>query len=865
MMVLAVVARLSYMGGLASLLAFGWACLSAVAGSSPKIHFDIDSLPAKDGLLEFARQANLDLVMNPRSVTGLRTQALSGDFDVDEGLSRLLGRSGISVNLDLSQSQLEVIPPEPGKPQRPVTVPREEGDVHIDSVVITGSRLKVRKAADSAAQRVYDQHALEQSGAATLAEVLGLIPENFNSVTPTSSMFGNTVGPSQMGNNLYLGAGFNLSGLGPEATLTLLDGDRLVSGGASGTFFDLSMLPMNAVESIVTLIGDTSAVYGSDAIAGVANILLRPGSDGSETRVRYGATTGGRGGLWVFSQRLGGSWQAGGGMIAYQGTQQRPVPSTVGSYIPSVNSTIDIIPQQRSSVVLGTLDYQLTQDTSAKVHVLYGTRDVIDDSGGFRGYQLRRDALVTEYGGTVHIDHRITSEWTVGVYGSYSKLMQSLATSALGALQNQVGNGSLGEFALSANAEPIMVYGHTVRLAFGGGGREETLTVPTSVYHTTHTSLARKVGNFYLETLLPLVTGSHTFLKRLELSLAAREDYYETVGPTLNPKAGLVWSPVSELSLRSTFARSFRPPTLDELAPIPFYYTVNVPDPASHTGGVIDTLVDQSQGISRLKPETARTITGGLDYGRGQSQGWSGSLTWFRTLFDNRIATPIRGSVDPTTNLFNQPALAPYIGRSFTLSEIQAIFANPAFGPDSAKAGAEGVRAKFNNEPTNIVRTIEEGLAASVRYSDGHLGAFAIANYLLGDTYRFAPGAPGMSLTNNIGQTPRKRARGGVTGSWSDWGVALSVNYTNSYRNTLVSPAQGVDAWTTVDFQLGWKLPVATVPDVRLTLNARNLLNTGPPWVRVPPKPPLRPVGFDATNASPFGRMLSLELSVAWH
>lgn len=178
--------------------------------------------------------------------------------------------------------------------------------------------------------------------------------------------------------------------------------------------------------------------------------------------------------------------------------------------------------------------------------------------------------------------------------------------------------------------------------------------------------------------------------------------------------------------------------------------------------------------------------------------------------------------------------------------------------------------ATFDNELTNIARAFEEGLEASLRYSGGEksdrLGAFLIANYLLRDMYQSAPGAPATSLLNDVGQPPNLRARGGVTWSGNEWRTTLNVNYTNGYRNTLVSPEQEVSSWTTLDFQFGLQLPVSTVPvqTIKLTFNARNFLNTAPPRVAVPAGLSLRPVGFDAANASPFGRIYSLEFSFAW-
>jgi hypothetical protein len=222
------------------------------------------------------------------------------------------------------------------------------------------------------------------------------------------------------------------------------------------------------------------------------------------------------------------------------------------------------------------------------------------------------------------------------------------------------------------------------------------------------------------------------------------------------------------------------------------------------------------------------------------------------------------------TDIFANPALWPYISRSVDPNQIQAIFASPAFAQDLAGGQAAGVQATFNNQLTNIVRTLQDGLQASLRYSIGtkhnRFSAFALANYLLRDTYRLTPGTPLTSVLNNIGQPPNIRARSGVTWGWNDLKTTLNLNYTDGYRNTLIVPMRAVSPWTTLDFQLAWTLPTSTLPveNVQATFNARNLLSANPPWVTVPPGAALRPVGFDAANASPFGRRLSLELSVSW-
>jgi outer membrane receptor protein involved in Fe transport len=506
--------------------------------------------------------------------------------------------------------------------------------------------------------------------------------------------------------------------------------------------------------------------------------------------------------------------------------------------------------------------------TSVKEHFIYAARKVIADSSGFGGYVLNRTGSVRELGGTLHIDHEFASRGTVGMYGSYSELAQSLTTTARGnPPQMQPGDSSLGEFGVSANADLLISRKRPVKIAGGAGGRKENLRVPTSPYDTSYTTLGRKIGDIYLEALVPVFDAPHAVLDRLDVSLAGREDYYQVAGPTFNPKAGLLWSPYRNLNLRTNYARSFRPPPLDKLPRIPVFYTVNIPDQA---GGTTDILVNQSQGIYRLKPEIARTITAGLDWRRDLAGGVSASLTWYHTVMDNRIAAPSAISPGVMAAIFSQPELIPYIQNSPDLAQTQAIFAGPGFIQDFAKGGPGAVRAEFDNEVTNIARTLEEGLETSGYYTIGErprqFGASVIANYLLRDTYRAVPGGPTQPLVNNVGQPVNLRARGGMSQSWDGWCAAVNVNYTNRYRNVLVAPAQNVASFTTVDFQVAYQIPFSSSPgrDIQFTFNMQNVRNAAPPRVTVPPGLGFRPVGFDPANASPYGRVISLDVSVGW-
>ena len=89
------------------------------------------------------------------------------------------------------------------------------------------------------------------------------------------------------GGNVGFAQGINLRGLGNNATLVLIDGHRLVGQGVTLQFADPNQLPISAIERVEVVTDAASAVYGSDAIAGVVNFILRDDFEGLEINARY--------------------------------------------------------------------------------------------------------------------------------------------------------------------------------------------------------------------------------------------------------------------------------------------------------------------------------------------------------------------------------------------------------------------------------------------------------------------------------------------------------------------------------------------------------------------------------------------------
>lgn len=138
---------------------------------------------------------------------------------------------------------------------------------------------------------VVDRAAIERSGATTLTEVLISLPVvSGGSFTETVNA-GNSFAPGT--------ASISLRGLGVNTVLVLLNGRRIAGYGfaqnINEAFVDLNSIPVTAIERIDILKDGASAIYGSDAIAGVVNVILRKDYQGVEVGGMYGATADGGG------------------------------------------------------------------------------------------------------------------------------------------------------------------------------------------------------------------------------------------------------------------------------------------------------------------------------------------------------------------------------------------------------------------------------------------------------------------------------------------------------------------------------------------------------------------------------------------
>ena len=195
--------------------------------------------------------------------------------------------------------------PAPSAPQG-----QEQGSNDSADIIVTGTNLRGVAPVGSAVIAV-GQAAMQQTGLATTTDILKTVPQ-VSSLGPGEATIGSTVNNAAL--NTTRANGLNLRGLGVQATLTLLDGRRVPPAGITGSLFDPSVIPAIALERIDIVADGASATYGSDAVAGVANLILRKNFNGFETSGRYGFADDYR--EWQGSAVLGRKWDTGSVTIA---------------------------------------------------------------------------------------------------------------------------------------------------------------------------------------------------------------------------------------------------------------------------------------------------------------------------------------------------------------------------------------------------------------------------------------------------------------------------------------------------------------------------------------------------------------------
>jgi outer membrane receptor protein involved in Fe transport len=153
-----------------------------------------------------------------------------------------------------------------------VTAPAMAQDQPVETVVVTGSRIPQTGLYSSSPVTAVGQEEMKFQGTTSVDSLINSLPGAIADYGATSSAFSGALGT----------ASIDLRGLGSTRTLVLIDGRRLMPGDPILPVADVNQIPAALVDHVEVLTGGASAVYGSDALAGVVNFIMRKDFQGIE-------------------------------------------------------------------------------------------------------------------------------------------------------------------------------------------------------------------------------------------------------------------------------------------------------------------------------------------------------------------------------------------------------------------------------------------------------------------------------------------------------------------------------------------------------------------------------------------------------
>jgi outer membrane receptor protein involved in Fe transport len=189
----------------------------------------------------------------------------------------------------------------------------QDSEGTVEEIVVTGSRIVRSGFTAPTPVTVVGADRIEKLGVTNVGDALANLPA-----------FRNTAGPNTS-NIQPANAGFrqaDLRGIQPQRTLVLVDGHRFVPTTQQGTI-DLNLIPTLLLQRAEVVTGGASAQYGSDAVAGVVNLILNRRFEGVSGQIQYGQTQRGDGRNYQASLALGRGFAEGRGHIVVAGEMER--------------------------------------------------------------------------------------------------------------------------------------------------------------------------------------------------------------------------------------------------------------------------------------------------------------------------------------------------------------------------------------------------------------------------------------------------------------------------------------------------------------------------------------------------------------
>jgi outer membrane receptor protein involved in Fe transport len=846
---------------------------SAASGESIR-QYDIPAGSLSSALGAWGAQSDRQVVFAPDLVAGKQTRGASGQYGAEQALTRLLAGTGLAWKRVNGQTYAleKAPPPQPvNTNQKPASRSKASSSAavqkvtQLDTVSVTGTR--IRGGATASPTITITAQQIQEEGFTDLGEVIRSVPQNFSGGQNPGVASGATIG-GLANQNLTGASALNLRGLGPDATLTLLNGRRLTYDGFVQAV-DISAIPIEAVARVEIIPDGASAVYGSDAVAGVANVILKRDFDGVTLGSRYGRATDGGFGTHEYTATAGTTWSSGGLIATYKKASQAPIFAEQRDYTLAMDDPTTIYGGNdlRSGLVSA---YQRIGDVARlQVDALRTDRNGTRFTADPGGYHLIDDKTSVSQV-SPNIEFLLPADWTFtvgGVLGKDKSVYKAhYVKGGIPALQADdcYCNKS---YAYEVGAEgPLFALGaEEARLAVGAGAR-------TNEFLDSSLSGSRLGGKDrssfgYMELNLPVVgpASERKGMHRLEFSAALRSEDYDSFGRVTTPKVSLIYGPSIDFTFKATWGKSFKAPTLFQRYSTKSAYLWSASQLGSTAYPAGATVLMSYGGNESLDAERARTWTTSLAFHPEALADFEAELTWFDIDYTGRVVQPFNNPLQALSN----PNYAQFVQYSPTLEQqaaLLAVYSRAFYNYSGADYDPSKVVALALDQYTNAARQRVKGtdLSGSYRFDvgGGQMTLRGAATWL-DSSQQNSKGQPAFDLAGTIFNPARLRSRLGAV--WSRGGFTVSgfANYVGGVTSSLVTPNEKNPSFTTFDVTASYATGErgGVLSGLEIMLSVDNLFDRAPP-LYVTPFTAYTP--YDSTNYSAIGRYVSLSVSKHW-
>lgn len=838
---------------LASLLSGACVVLTATPAEAQEARytFDISEADLGAALMAVAARAGWQVYAPAQAVNGRKVGPLRGTMTVEQAVAKLLS----GTRLQASFANRTIVVTEAGL--------TSDDDAPI---VVTGSLIEGAEVAAPVIRLT--REAIVAAGQTDTGEAVRAIPQNFaGGQNP-----GVGTGAGLINTNVNSAASANLRGLGPDATLTLLNGHRLPYDSAFGGV-DISAIPVAALKRIEVVPDGASALYGSDAVAGVVNVILRRDYSGLATSAQIGAATDGG----YFRQQadvVGGTqWSTGGAMLAYDYAHNSAISGAQRGYASSLDAQASLYPTQRRHAALITLQQELGERLTFSMDALYARRTSAT-IGGTASARYLFAPRVTTFSVAPELRFEAAGDWAVKLLGAFGRDRTRYHTtfSPAGGMPT-ITQGCYCNDATSAEINatgPLFTLaGGPARLALGGGYRDNGMAFSRVVGGALAQAFNVSRHSIYGfgEVFLPFIAAENgiTGISRLSLSAAMRYEDYPGMANVATPRLGLIYAPVHDLTLKASWARSFKAPTLYQQ--YVGYQAYLLPAAAFGSGSGNQTVLYTSGGNTALKPERARSWTAGFVITPSAAPGLSLEASYFNIRYRDRVVQPIAGSIAAA---FTDPAYASLIDRSPDAGSLGQLIEGAQLGLQNFTGrpyDAAAVVALVDNRNLNVAIQNIEGVDATLNgrheFGSGRSLGFNLAGSWLNSGQQVSETLPRADLSGTLFNPPKFRARGSLTFQTTNVLASAHVNYTGALADRRFASATRIAPQATVDLAMRYTVIAGTQdePGLALSLVVNNVSNKKPQVIRTtgPTDTP-----YDSTNFSAIGRFVAVGLSRRW-